>query len=162
MITNTNTSRDILHTSTDYLKDHEVERAIVYMHDNTTETVINTTNTPETIGGAFEYSVNDGFSQGVNSITYSGESMTCQVIAIFSVDSVNNQDLAFYVSKNGTIIEDSEGFVTTDSGGKATNVVCQTIIDLVNLDEITLEAENYTSTHNITVDNLSLNIISIH
>ena len=162
MITNTNTSRDILHTSTDYLKDHEVERAIVYMHDNTVETVINTINTPETIGGAFEYSVNDGFSQGVNSITYSGKSMTCQVIAIFSVESGNNQDLAFYVSKNGTIIEDSEGFVTTDSGGKATNVVCQTIIDLVNLDEITLEAENYTSTDNITVDNLSLNIISIH
>tara|TARA_R110000868_G_scaffold199519_1_gene446136 strand:- start:30 stop:518 length:489 start_codon:yes stop_codon:yes gene_type:complete len=162
MITNTNTSRDILHTSTDYLKDHEVERAIVYMHDNTTETVINTMSTPETIGGAFEYSVNDGFSQGVNSITYSGKSMTCQVIAIFSIESGNNQDLAFYVSKNGTIIEDSEGFVTTDSGGKATNVVCQTIIDLVNLDEITLEAENYTSTHNITVDNLSLNIISIH
>ena len=162
MITNTNTSRDILHKSTEYLKEHEVERAVVYMHDNTTETVINTINTPETIGGAFNYSVNDGFSQGTNSVTYSGESMTCQIISVLSVESSNSQDLAFYISKNGAIVENSEGFVTTDSGGKAASVVCQTVVDLVNSDEITLEVENYTSTHNVTVDNLSLNIISIH
>lgn len=161
-VINNNTQRAYSHTSTEYLKDHEVERAVVYMHDNTTETVINTVSTPETISGNFSYSVNDGFAQGLNSVIYNGDSMTCQVIAVFSVESNNGQDLAFYISKNGAIVEDSEGFVTTDAGGKAANVVCQTVIDLVNLDEITLEVENYTSTHNVIVDNLSLNIISIH
>jgi hypothetical protein len=161
-ITNVNTQRQIDNTTTEYLVDHDIERAVVYMHDNTTETVINTISTPEQVQGTFTYIVNDGFSQGTNSVTYSGDTMTCQAIAIFSLESGNAQDLAVYISKNGSIIEDSEGFVTTDAGGKAANVVSQTVIDLVNGDEVSVYVENYTSTANVTVDNLSINIISIH
>jgi hypothetical protein len=159
---NINQQRQITNTTTEYLVDHEVERAVVYMHDNTTETVITATDTPVEVQGTFEYVVNDGFSINTNSVTYSGESMTAQAIAIFSVESSNAQDLALYITRNGAVLGDSEGFVTTDSGGKATNVVCQTIIDLNNGDEISVAVENYTSTHNVTVDNLSMNVISIH
>lgn len=159
---NVNQSRNIVNSTTDYLKEHVVERAVVFMHDNTVETVINSVDTPEQVQGVFEYISNDGFSQGVNSITYSGNSMTAQAIAIFSADSTNNQELAFYISVNGNVVNDSEGFVTTDSGGKAVNIVSQTILDLKDGDDVSVMLENYTSTNNVTVDNLSINIISIH
>ena len=159
---NLNKIRNLLHKSTEFIKDHEVERAVVFMHGNTVETIISEVDTPVQVQGAFEYAVNDGFSQGSNLIGYSGKNMTAKVIAVFSVDSSNNQDLAFYVSLNGSVVGDSEGFVTTGSGGKAVNVICQTVIDLTEGDEISVMIENYTSTHNVTVDNLSINIISIH
>lgn len=162
MVNNINEERNILNSSTDYLKDHDVERALVYMHDNTVETVILEVDTTVQVQGAFEYLINDGFSQGTNSIIYSGDSMTCQAIAVFSIESSNSQDLAVYITKNGVEIDDSEGFLTTDSGGKASNVVCQTVFELINGDEISVSVENYTSTHNVTVENLSVNIISIH
>ena len=134
----------------------------MYMHENTFQTVRSSTDTPEQIQGSFQYITNDVFSEGTNSVNYSGDSMTSKVTAIFSASSTNNQDLAFYVSINGLPLNDSEGFVTTDSAGKAVNVVCQSVIDLSKDDEVSVMVENYTSTHNVTVENLSLNITSIH
>lgn len=162
MVIHIDTTQNLTHTSTEYLKDHEVERAVVYMQDNTTETVISEVGTPVQVAGTFLYSVNDGFSEGSNSIIYSGQSMTARVVSVFSCSGHNAQDLAFYISINGSEVQDSEGFVTTDSGGKSNNVVCQTVLELANLDEISVLVENYTSTHNVTIDNMSINIMSIH
>ena len=65
------------------------------------------------------------------------------------------------IAKNGTVVAQSIGVSTSNSGGRAESLYCAAIIELVTNDYIEVFVENQTDTANITVENLNLDIIRV-
>ena len=131
-----------------------------FMNTNATTTVISATSTPYKIEGVTTAgSINQRFTHTNNHATYTGAlSQTFDITAVITATSGNNQLLGFYITKNGTIIPDSESRVTTSGSGRSENVKCQTFVELATGDYIEIVTENYTATTNVVATDLSVMI----
>lgn len=132
------------------------ELAAYSMQNNATATTISTSGTPvKAAGTTTASSVNQKFTHTSNRLTYSGAlTRAFSVEVCGSATSGNGKQIGFYVAKNGSVINESEIYVTTNSGSRAEGVACQTIVELATNDYIEIFVENATDTTNITVTEL--------
>jgi len=70
--------------------------------------------------------------------------------------SGNNVQVGLHFAKNGTKINSSEVFCTTNGSGKRENTFNQTVVNLVENDYIEFYIENETNTSNIIVSELNI------
>jgi len=130
-----------------------------YMNGNATATTIAVVSTPVKAAGTTTSSaITQSFTNSTaNRATYTGViQRDFKVSAVMSVESGNNNVIGLYIAKNGTIVVESEIYITTNAGGRAEAGVCQAIIEAVTDDYIEVFVENSTGTTNITVTDLNV------
>lgn len=130
-----------------------------YMQDNTTETVISTTDVFVKAAGTTSNGVLiEGFDQTTsNRALYTGKLTNYfKVSCTLSITNGSNKSHKIRLAKNGTTISSSEEHATTGSGGRAENVYIHDIIQLEENDYIELYVANSSNTTNITVVDLNL------
>ena len=129
-----------------------------YMNGNSTATVVSATSTEYKIAGTTtSANVTQKFTNTDNRATYIGAlNRYFKVTATISVTSGNNNQIGLYIAKNGVVLPESEIYGTTNSGGRAENIVCQTLVELTNGDYIEIFCENNTSITNITATDLNV------
>lgn len=135
------------------------------MIGNGTATTISATSTPVKVAGTTTLqSISQKFSSpSSNRATYIGAiTRNFKVSVEMSVSSGNGNQVGVYVAKNGTVIDESENYATTNAGGRAENIGCQTITNMSENDYIEIFVENATATNNITVSELSVIIESLN
>lgn len=133
------------------------------MIGNSTVTTISTSSTPVKIAGATTNSnLTQKFTHTSNRLTYTGAlSRLCKITAIVTLSSGNNRQIGVYIAKNGTVIDESETYLTTNSGGRLENGTCQTVSQVTTDDYFEVWVENNTDTNNVTVEDLSLSIVDV-
>lgn len=138
--------------------DNSADVSQYYMNGNATATVISATATEYKISGTTTSgSATQKFTNTDNRSTYTGAlTRFFKVTATISVTSGNNNEIGLYIGKNGTVLPESEIYGTTNSGGRAENIVCQTLVELTNGDYIEIFCENNTSTSNVTATDLNV------
>jgi hypothetical protein len=129
-----------------------------FMTNNAISTVISTIDTPvKVLGATTANTINQKFTHTDNRLTYVGALIRdFQVTATVSLTSGNNNIIGVYVAKNGTVINSSEMYSTTSSGGRSESITCQTILELNQNDYVEIFVENSSSTTNITVEYLNV------
>ena len=130
-----------------------------YMNGNATATTIAVINTPVKVAGTTtSAAITQLFTNTTtNRATYDGVlQRDFKVSAVMSVESGNNNVIGLYIAKNGTIVAESEIYITTNAGGRAEAGVCQAIIELVTDDYVEVFVENSTDTTNVTVTDLNV------
>ena len=129
-----------------------------FMTNNAISTVISTIDTPvKVLGTTTANAINQKFTHTDNRLTYVGALIRdFQVTATVSLTSGNNNVVGVYVAKNGIVINSSEMYSTTSSGGRAESITCQTILELNQNDYVEIFVENSSSTTNITVEYLNV------
>lgn len=134
------------------------EIAQYYMNGNATATTIATIGTAVKIAGTTTAaSFNQKFDHTDNKATYVGSRKRFfKVAATLSAESGNNNEIGIYIAKNGTLLTESEVYITTNAGGRAENGVVQTIVELEQDDYIEIFVENDTSTSDVTVSELNV------
>ena len=84
------------------------------------------------------------------------------ITAILSVTSTSSNDqIGCYVAKNGTVIDSSEGYLTTNASNRAENITVQSVIELSTNDYIEIFVENATDSSDVTVTDMNVLIKSI-
>lgn len=71
-------------------------------------------------------------------------------------DAEQINSIGVYLAKNGTVIDESETYLTANSSGRLENGTIQSLTELVTGDYIEIFVENNTATTNITVEDLSV------
>lgn len=134
-----------------------------YMNGNTTATVVSTSGVAYKVAGTTtSSSITQKFTNTDNRATYNGAlSRNFKVTAVLSVESGNNNQIGVYLAKNGSVLTDSEVYLTTNSGGRAEAGVVQALTNLDQGDYIEVFVENDTGTSNITVSDLNVSVESI-
>lgn len=129
-----------------------------YMNGNTTATVISSKGVEYKVAGSTtSSSVTSKFTNTDNRATYVGAlTRFFKVTATMSLTSGNGNQIGAYIAKNGTIVGDSEIYVTTNAGGRAENVMIQTLVQLTGNDYVEIFVENNTAANNITVTDLNV------
>ncbi|MFW0776262.1 MAG: hypothetical protein ACN2B6_00900 [Rickettsiales bacterium] len=130
----------------------------MYMQGNSTVTTISGTGTPVKVSGTTTVSViTQRFSHTANRLTYTGSlSREAKVQVVVSLASGNGNQIGIYIAKNGTTLDESEMYVTTGSGGRLENGVCQVLLELETDDYIEVFVENNSAANDITVEDLNL------
>jgi hypothetical protein len=126
-------------------------------------TTISATDTPVKVNGTFIVGIESGFTGDTSGkIIYNG---TDDIIAnvkatvTFKSDTSNNQELAIYIAKNGTVQAGSEVGRIVDSGsGSYGNVGTFFKVSLSENDFVELFVENKTSTDDVDVLNVILSV----
>jgi hypothetical protein len=124
------------------------------MSYNTTPTNIVTLEVPVKINGVTTAnSINQKFTHTNNRATYVGAiNRSFKVTATLSVTSTSSNDqIGFYVAKNGSVIPDSEMYVTTNTNSRAESVTIQTITNLVTNDYVEIWVENDTDASDVII-----------
>lgn len=132
--------------------------AYITMNENLTTTVISGLGVPTKIlGTTTQQEPTQKFLCENNKITYLGAApIFVKIQTIVSLSSGNNHQIGLYIAKNGTVLDQSETYETTDGTGRKNNMVVQTKTRLNNLDYIENFVENNTSpSTNILVNSLS-------
>jgi hypothetical protein len=139
------------------------EIAYYTIQDNVTATTI-TVNVPAKIAGtSVSQSITQKFSHSNNKATYTGGvTRSFKVSAILSLTSGNNHQVGIYVAKGGSILAESETYVTTSGAGRAENAKVQAVTELATNEFIEIWVENETSSTNITVEFMSVVIESLN
>lgn len=139
------------------------EIASYTMQGNVTATTITTVDTPVKAAGTTVLdSISQKFSHSNNRATFTGAITNLfKVTALASVLSGNNNQIGFYIAKNGTPITTSELYITTNGSGRAENVAIQCITSLSEGDYIEIFVENSTGTSDITVEDLIVTITKV-
>lgn len=104
----------------------------------------------------------DGFVHTNNRITNTGKGRIVKADAVVSISSGNNNviHLAFY--KNGiTLIPCSEQDVTTSSGGRATNIPLQCLVELETDDYVEIWTKNSSGTSNIITSHFNFIVVEL-
>lgn len=130
-----------------------------YMTNNATVTTIGAVSTPVKVAGTTTpISISQRFDNTTsNRSTYEGAiTRDFRVTAVFSLTSNNNNQVAAYIAKNGTVIAESVSNVTTNAGGRAESASIQAVVELVDTDYIEIWVENNTGANNITVTDLNV------
>lgn len=130
-----------------------------YMSDNATVTNVITVATPLKIAGTTTAnSINQKFTHTDNRATYTGAiNRNFKVTATVSVTSASaNDQIGFYIAKNGTVITESEMYVTTNASARAESVTIQTITSLITNDYVETWVENDTDASDVTVTFLNV------
>jgi hypothetical protein len=144
---------------------NSAEIANYYMQNNATLTDILTQGVAVKIAGiTTAASINQRFTHTDNRATYVGAiTRAFKVTAVASVTSATaNKQIGFYVAKNGTVIADSEMYVTTNANNRAESVAIQTITSLATNDYIEIWVENDTDATDVTVTYLNVIIESLN
>jgi hypothetical protein len=144
---------------------NSAELANYYMQNNATLTDIITQGVAVKIAGTTTAaSINQRFTHTDNRATYIGAiTRAFKVTAVASVTSATaNKQIGFYVAKNGTVIADSEMYVTTNANNRAESVAVQTITSLATNDYIEIWVENDTDATDVTVTYLNVIIESLN
>lgn len=134
------------------------EVSLYYMNGNATATTISAKSTPVKVAGTTTSdSVTSKFTNTDNKATYTGTlTRFFRVSATLSVSSGNNNQVGAYIAKNGTVINSSEVYGTTNGNGRFENITVQTIVSLSTNDYIEIFVENATATNNITVTDMNV------
>jgi len=129
-----------------------------YMNGNATATVIDTQGVAVKAAGATTSgSITQKFTNSDNRATYiGGITRAFKIVATASLESGNNNQIGFYIAKNGTLITESEVYGTTSGTGRSENIVVQAFVQLTENDYIELWVENDTGTQDITVTELNV------
>jgi len=129
-----------------------------YMNSNATVTTIGATGTPvKVLGTTTSSPITRKFTNTDNRATYVGAlNRFYKVTVAASVESGNNNQVGMYIAKNGTVLDESEVYATTNGAGRAENIVIQTLVALSNTDYIEIITENNTTTNDITVTDLNV------
>ena len=130
-----------------------------YMSDNATVTNVITVATPLKIAGTTTAnSINQKFTHTDNRATYTGAiNRNFKVTATVSVTSASaNDQIGFYIAKNGTVLTESEMYVTTNASARAESVTIQTITSLITNDYVETWVENDTDASDVTVTFLNV------
>lgn len=141
------------------------EISTYYMNGNATVTDIVTTDVAVKIAGTTTSgSITQKFTNTNNRATYTGAlSKTFLVSAVSSVTSVSSNDqIGYYVAKNGIVVSASEIYVTTNANSRAESVSIQGVVELTTNDYIEIWIENKTDTSDVTVTELNVIIRSIN
>ena len=134
------------------------EIAQYYMNGNATVTTVSSSGVAYKVAGTtINGALTSKFTHTNNRAAYTGSiTRPFYVTATLSVESGNNNVIGIYISKNGTILTDSEVYITTNAGGRAEAATVQTLTTLEDTDYIEIFVENDTSTSNITVTDLNV------
>lgn len=129
-----------------------------YMNGNATATTIAEIGTAvKAAGTTTSASITQKFTNTSNRTTYTGAILrSFKATAVLSLNAGNNNEVGIYFAKNGTVIPESEIYVTTNAGGRAEGGVSQVIVSLNTDDYIEVFVENSTAVANITVSELSV------
>lgn len=129
-----------------------------YMSNNATATTVSLTGTPYKVAGTTTgNSLTSKFTNTDNRATYVGVvSRIFSVTAAMSLSSGNNNKIGVYIAKNGTVISDSEIYVTANASGRVEGASVQVITELSTNDYIEIFVENDTATTDITVSDMSV------
>ena len=133
------------------------------MNGNSTATVIAATGTPVKVAGTTVLNaITQKFTHSNNRATYSAVlQRTYKIDATLSLTSGNGHQIGIYIAKNGTVINESETYITTNASGRLENGYVQTL-EALNLDDyIEVWVENNTSITNITVEDLNVTVTEI-
>lgn len=129
-----------------------------YMTGNATATSIVATGTPvKAAGVTTEMSISQRFTHTDNRATYDGViARDFKVTVSSTITAGNGHQIGVYIAKNGVPLDDSETYITTNSGGRVENAYCQVITDLDDGDYLELWVGNNTNTTDITVVDMNL------
>lgn len=130
------------------------------MLNNATATTILAVDTPVKVAGTTtNSSITNKFTHSNNRLTYTGAlTRVFEVSAIMTVTSTANNEIGLYIAKNGTVITESETYLTANAGGKFENGAIQCLTELATNDYIEIFVENATGANNITVEFLSVTV----
>lgn len=141
------------------------EVSAYYMNGNATVTDIVTQDVAVKIAGTTTSgSITQKFTNTNNKATYTGAlNKTFLVSVVASVTSVSaNDQIGFYVAKNGTVVAESEIYVTTNANSRAESVSLQGVVELTTNDYVEIWIENKTDTSDVTVTELNVIIRAIN
>lgn len=129
-----------------------------HMINNATATTIVATTTPiKVLGTTTASTLNQKFTHIDNRLTYVGSiQRNFKISCTSSCESSNNNQIGFYIAKNGVILNESVINITTSGTGKSENKTIQALVLLQENDYIELFVENNTGTNDVTVTNLNL------
>lgn len=129
-----------------------------HMNENLTATTISVIgDTYKVAGTTSSASITQKFTNTDNRATYTGAILRdFKVTAVLSAESGNNNQIGIYIAKNGTVIPESEIYITTNASGRAEGGVSQVIVELGENDYIEIFVENATSTSDVTISELSV------
>lgn len=129
-----------------------------YMNGNAVATTIAVIGTAvKAAGTTTSAAISQRFTNTANRATYDGAiERDFKVSAVMSVESGNNNVIGIYIANNGTLMAESEIYLTTNAGGRAEAGSCQVILAMVDTDYIEIWVENDTSTSDITVTDLNV------
>ena len=85
-----------------------------------------------------------------------------EITAVMSLSSGNNNQIGSYIAVNGTVVDESEMYTTTNGSGRAENVVCKAIVELSTSDTISMFVENNTGTGDITVTQMTVTVKTLN
>ena len=128
-----------------------------YMHDNLINTVIVATNTPTKVqGNSISSTVTQKFVNTNNRATCKAALPRYYEVTItLTVESGNNNQIGAYIAKNGTVLNESKVYTTTNGSGRAENITIQSLVLMGFDDYIEPFVENGTTVNNILVTDLN-------
>ena len=134
------------------------EVAQYFMNGNATTTTVAMTGVAyKAAGTTTDGALTSKFTHSNNRATYTGSiDKIFKVTATLSVESGNNNVVGIYVAKNGTLVTDSEIYITTNAGGRAEGAAVQALTTLTDTDYIEIWVENDTSITDNTVTDLNV------
>ena len=135
-----------------------------YMTGNATATDVTAANAPVKIAGTTTANgINQKFSHSNNRLTYAGAlTRTFEVSVVLNMTGANSVTHSTWVYKNGVKLVDSVGKGTTNTGGRAENVACQTFIELATNDYIEVWTQTDTGTTDPVVVDLNVQVITLN
>jgi len=143
---------------------NSAELAYYTMNGNVTATTVASAGVAYKVAGTTaSQSVTQKFTNTANRATYNSViSRIFSIQAVLSLTSGNNHQIGCYFAKNGTIIANTEVYITTNGSGKAEAAKIQGLVELTENDYLEVFVENDTSATNITVTNLSVIVDSLN
>lgn len=129
-----------------------------YMNGNATATTVSAIGATYKVSGTTTSGTfTSKFTNTDNRATYTGNvAKIFKTVATLSVESGNNNVIGVYIAKNGTLLTDSEVYITTNAGGRAEACTVQTLTTLDTNDYIEIFVENDTAVTDITVTDLNV------
>jgi hypothetical protein len=129
-----------------------------YMNGNATATAVASTSVAyKAAGTTTSSSITQKFTNTNNRATYIGAlEGNFRVTGVLSFDAGTNDQIGLYIAKNGTVLPESEVYVTANSGGRAESAVVQVLTTMQQNDYIEIFVENSSSVADITVSELNV------
>jgi hypothetical protein len=109
------------------------------------------------LGTTVSGSLTSKFTNTNNRATFIGKISKIFVVnATMSINSGNNNQIGIYIAKNGTILTESEVYITTNSSGRAESANVQAVLVMQANDYIEVFVGNDSSTSSVTVTDLNV------
>lgn len=134
------------------------------MNGNAIPTIVASTGVEyKVLGTTTSQSITQKFTNTNNRATYNGAlTRSFEVSVTASCTSGNNNQVGFYIAKNGVVSAPTEMYITTGGTGRAEGAKVQGVFDLSTNDYIEVFTENNSAVNNIVVTDLSVIIKAIN